>query len=211
MATSIEMSRIIAAAAGIAPKTTLQVVRTLGEAALISRGGRGNNAPEMTTRDAARFLIAILVTERPADAPKAVRAFGALRLVAGGVPVGEGDYNVAFAPAIAATFEEAIAEIIQYLADRPAGEDDLPNISISANVSELLGTIESGGLRYAYAHSSVRALIDGEANNIAPHFALREQYANSKRRVRYEFAIDVLAAVAAHFQTVEAEHVERCA
>ena len=118
MATSIEMSRIIALATGIAPRTTLQVVRTLGEEGLISRGGRGNNAPAMTTRDAARQLIVLLVSERPADAAKAVRTFGALRLVAGAVPFGEGDYNGAFAPAYAATFEEAIAEILQYLADR---------------------------------------------------------------------------------------------
>jgi len=206
MATSIEMGRIMAAAAGIAPKTTNQVVRVLGEAELISRGGRGNNAPSMTTRDAARLLIVLLVTERPADAAKAVRAFGALRLVAGGVPFEEGDYQGAFAPAIAATFEEAVAEILQYLADLPEGDEyDLPNISITSNVSELFCTIESGGLRFTYAHSSVRALLDGEANNIAPHFALREQYKNSKRRVRYEFWVEVLAAVAASFRAAKGE------
>lgn len=53
--------------------------RRLKEAGLLSTGARGVNAPEMTTLDAARLLLAILTTPSPAQCVERVKRFGQIK------------------------------------------------------------------------------------------------------------------------------------
>ncbi|GLQ82888.1 hypothetical protein GCM10007881_64110 [Mesorhizobium huakuii] len=58
----------------------MKTQRTLRDAGLLTTGARGVNAPDFVPLDAARMLIAVLVTDRPSLAPSAVRAFGTLKI-----------------------------------------------------------------------------------------------------------------------------------
>jgi hypothetical protein len=198
MATSGGISKIVAGATGVVPETVLLNTRILREAGLLTVGGRGSNAPAMTTRDAARLVIALLTTDRPSDGPEAVREFGQLRRATGGVPTEEGDHRFQFQPA--GRFEDALAALLEALAALPDFEAP-PKIIVAANVNELLCTIEVQGLRYSYLHSSLRDKADQKTDSIEPFvFALREQYRKSRIRVRREIGTDVLVPIADNFR-----------
>lgn len=65
-------TEIVAHSTQIPEKTVAVYVRFLKAAGLLTSGARGVNAPEMTTRDLARILIALCSTDRPSDAVEAV-------------------------------------------------------------------------------------------------------------------------------------------
>lgn len=56
--------------------------RELRDAGLLTTGARGLNAPDMTPRDLAVMLIALLGTDRPSKAPEMVEYFGKMQLAA---------------------------------------------------------------------------------------------------------------------------------
>jgi hypothetical protein len=118
MATVGVMTRTIAQATGVPERTVAMVVRELRTTGLLTTGARGVNAPAMTPLDAARVLIALLVSDRPVDAPKIVKDFGQLKcpyhwperksLLLQGVDLPGGHL-----------FEEGLAAIIKAIADMP--------------------------------------------------------------------------------------------
>ncbi len=61
------------------PEPTVRVfMRWLREAGLITQGSSGRGAPDMTATDAARVTIALLATDRPANAVEVLHKFGRL-------------------------------------------------------------------------------------------------------------------------------------
>lgn len=68
----------MSAALNLPVPTVAGAFRVLRESGLMTTGARGVNAPDMTDLDAARMLIAMLVTERPAYAESSARDFGQL-------------------------------------------------------------------------------------------------------------------------------------
>lgn len=90
-------------------KSLVHFARLLKEAGLLSTGGRGRSAPEMTPLDAARTTIALLTTDKPAQAVEAVEKFGKL--------THNFTYNSGEVPAFAkdeqfaTSFEDALAQI----------------------------------------------------------------------------------------------------
>jgi hypothetical protein len=80
MLTSGALVRVVAAATETPEPTAAQFMRSLREAGLITTGARGVNAARMTFLDASRFLIALVVTDRPTKAAQAVLDFGQLQI-----------------------------------------------------------------------------------------------------------------------------------
>jgi hypothetical protein len=103
------------------PKVAL-IVRELREANLIPKAGRGAHAAKMKPLDAARVLLALLASDRPVDAPKAVKDFGCLRRFSAPEPaeplfkLPEPLFKLDLAGDI---LEDDIAAVIQALADAP--------------------------------------------------------------------------------------------
>lgn len=77
-------TEIVAHSTQIPEKTVAVYVRFLKAAGLLTSGARGVNAPEMTTRDLARILIALCSTDRPSDAVEAVNWYRELPCAEGG-------------------------------------------------------------------------------------------------------------------------------
>ncbi|MEQ8877206.1 MAG: hypothetical protein RLP16_00265 [Alphaproteobacteria bacterium] len=64
---------------GVEEKTIRMIVRTLREAGLFTTGARGVNAPDITSLDAVRVVIAVVASPAPSRAVRDVRYFGALK------------------------------------------------------------------------------------------------------------------------------------
>ncbi|WP_234050738.1 MULTISPECIES: hypothetical protein [unclassified Xanthobacter] len=74
-----QLVKAIAEATGVPEATVAVYTRVLRESGLITSGARGVNAPKMTTLDAARVLLAMIITDKPSRAAEAVSDFGSLR------------------------------------------------------------------------------------------------------------------------------------
>lgn len=64
---------------GVEEKTIRMIVRNLREAGLFTTGARGVNAPDITSLDAVRVVIAVVASPSPSRAVRDVRYFGALK------------------------------------------------------------------------------------------------------------------------------------
>lgn len=99
----------VAQAYRINEKSLVHFARLLKEAGLLSTGGRGRSAPDMTPLDAARTTIALLATDKPTQAVEAVEKFGNL--------THNFTYNTGEVPdfakdeKFATSFEDALTEI----------------------------------------------------------------------------------------------------
>jgi hypothetical protein len=78
LATSGQLVEAVSEATGFAPETVVVHMRNLREADLIGVRGRGRSAAKMTSRDAARLLMAVLGTSHVKESVGAVLSFGAL-------------------------------------------------------------------------------------------------------------------------------------
>lgn len=76
-------TEIVAGSTQVPEKTVAVYIRFLKAAGLLTSGARGVNAPEMTTRDLARILIALCSTDRPSDAVEAVNWYRELHCTEG--------------------------------------------------------------------------------------------------------------------------------
>jgi hypothetical protein len=93
-----------------------QYYRTLIEAGLLtSNGARGVNALPLTTLDAARVVIAILATDRAAEAPQAVADFGGLVYEGKGVATESKWPDVIAALPSSRRLEDVFAELLHDL------------------------------------------------------------------------------------------------
>lgn len=75
---SAAFNKLIADAYTVPEKTVTVYARLLKEAGLLTTGARGRNAPDMKPMDAARITVALLATEKPAEAVEACNRFGRL-------------------------------------------------------------------------------------------------------------------------------------
>lgn len=64
---------------GVEEKTMKVIVRTLREAGLFTTGARGVNAPDITSLDAVRVVLAVVASQSPSRSIKDVLYFGALK------------------------------------------------------------------------------------------------------------------------------------
>jgi hypothetical protein len=80
MATPGRLVEIMAKTLGVAAPTVVQYDRVLADNGLRSKGGRGNSAAQVTARDAANLLIAIMASPTVQDAARACRTYGRLPL-----------------------------------------------------------------------------------------------------------------------------------
>jgi hypothetical protein len=162
------MTKTIAAATGIAHQTVEVYFRKLREAELLTTGARGVNAAQMKPLDAARILISVLISDRPVDAPDAVRDFG--QLVREGEPIGPWP-NLDLAVSSVARFENTLANLIQALANSAAPP---VIIRVFAHIDEYLRCVIG---------------IDETAISFHPHdyYELDRKFASSSKE---EFATD---------------------
>lgn len=193
------------------------VVRELRTAGLLTTGARGVNAPAMTTLDAARVLIAFLVSDRPIDAPRTVRDFGALRCA------------VKFPRNVPATiehafmlelpehhlFEEGLAFVIQTYARAPWTAAAPPYLAVSASVNNMQAEIELLTHTYRYFYyklldlsvnrqSSQSSIISNQEDRdiLAQFGTAKEEYNTIRINQRRELGAGVLVPISADFAGV---------
>ena len=183
MAGPRELVELIAEAVGI-PATTLTVYdRTLLEAGLRSKRGRGRGAAEVTPRDAAHLLTAILASPMVKDSVQSVERYGATKprqaLDDGG---GFASLSIPELTALTAqsSFLDALEALIASIASGslrealalPKADADLPLlevaplISVMATTPATIGEIRLGGVRRKTA--AVLYALPGPANTNDP-------------------------------------------
>ena len=101
------------------PEATASVIARFGrDAKLLTHGARGRHVPEATALDAARLLIAMMVTESPARAPDIMRDFGGLQLLESLSFYGDDrpeDIALMFPAGI--SFDAAVARVLTSMSD----------------------------------------------------------------------------------------------
>lgn len=78
MATLSQLVDVVAAVEGIDPERVTAIARAVREAGLVTTGGRGPSAAQMTERDAANLLIAVNTADIARNAPEIVGRYRAL-------------------------------------------------------------------------------------------------------------------------------------
>lgn len=205
--------------------------RVLRVNGLMTTGARGVNAPEMTDMDAARMLIAMLVSERPAYAESGARDFGSLvctnfksaielnpyldEQVLEQVNDIAKDFTFeARGLSVRHTFEEAISEIIRMFGDdrneeywergqiiAHDGTIFEPQITIEVIPTELSARILMQGNRYEY-HDALVDHNDWEEADYDENQASIEAF--ELKKSRYATAIRSV-------RSVETDQIEKLA
>jgi len=212
MATSGVLTKTIAHATGVHERTVAMVVRELRTTGLLRTGARGVNAPHMLPIDAARVLIAILVSERPVDAPKAVRDFGSLecgKITPRNVPPTI-DHGFILELPERHLFEDGLAFVIQKYAQAPWGAMSAPFLKVSASVNNMQAEIELLTHRYCYFYSrlldmnrqlgSSSIVVNQEDRDILAQFGTAaEEYNILKIHKTHALFVDALVQISADF------------
>lgn len=148
MASPKELVAVVADVAGLPEGTVTQHDRNLSLAGLRSMGGRGRAVAQVTPRDAAHLLIAIIAAQNVKDSARAVQRHGQMRL--------DEPWSLPFLPipellalpaghtlvaAVTALIEAGISGSLPAVAARACGEDqDLAgegNVGIAIRVIAL--------------------------------------------------------------------------
>jgi hypothetical protein len=216
MATSGTMTTTIADATGIPAATVAVVVRFLREADLLPTGRPGVHATAMTTLDAARTLIGLLVAaDRPVKAPDAVRDFGALQwggIIPRPIPatsVPEHAFTLSELPA-QHRFDEALA----YVIGKYARMGKPLFLRVSVYVNELRAEVELLSHKYTYVYHRLLdlsvekpnrtpaepSIVTSEDYSIWTEFdTVRKEYNNRKIHAQYMLREDVIIPISADF------------
>ncbi|MBY0620810.1 hypothetical protein [Sphingomonas ursincola] len=91
----------------------LGYARILREAGLLTTGPRGKNAPDATTLDAARLLLAMMLRAKKDDAATAVELFGSFK----GKAISDGTMPQGTQRLVGAACENALADILTAAAE----------------------------------------------------------------------------------------------
>jgi hypothetical protein len=195
-----ELAKTIAKATGIELQVVTQFFRRLREADMLAKKGRGPSAASMTRLDAARVLVAMLITERPVDAPKAVRDFGTLRLH-GYSPIDSPSHDFGIDEKDdGETFEEGTAAILRFLAGLSVEEAKKVKVQIWSTVNDLVGRIDGPAYRHSYAHQELLAHRSGKDANLETFYALRAPYRGTRFTTNRGMDQEILLPVAAMFR-----------
>ncbi|RWO86018.1 hypothetical protein [Mesorhizobium sp.] len=129
----------------------MKTQRTLRDAGLLTTGARGVNAPEFVPLDAARMLIAVLVTDRPSLAPAAVRSFGGLKIAFQNWHETDDPEHGALIEKLKATetFEEMLALLIGAIAGMSPDlrSKYLRSLHVDCTASELAAQLQCPGVQ----------------------------------------------------------------
>jgi hypothetical protein len=215
-----ELTARVASATGV-PETTVTVyARVLREAGLLTTGARGVNAPPMSALDAARLLIALVVTERPSRAADAVADFGQLPCGFVGARYPTSKIGLARSRKLQSdhVLEEATAMVIDIVADgdeKATVEADWAevggnDIALTVDLFDVMATLTVPWANYLYddpaalgrkRRSRKKQLRDPEAR--ALKLAYGEMAAKYRTRIRTQkkIPIDVFRDIAAGFMS----------
>lgn len=204
---------------GASPGSVLKVQRVLRDARLITTGARGVNAPDFTPTDAARMMLAFLVSDRPSLAVAAVLEFGKLTVSLRDDFESEGDDPVhtivSSCMADFETLEEALSALIGAFAKLPRSvvTERCGGASVSCVTNDMTASLQwlSGYCLFSNAGSLKEALA-ADADDSAASFgeiakvmrrdvAAAGKYLEGASGVRTSRIIrgDVIADVAALF------------
>ncbi len=123
--------------------TVVQHVRLLKREGLLTKGARGNNAPDMTPMDAARITIALLATDKPAHTVETVRKFSELSVNANFYPAEGPEFGND--KKCNAVLEDILKEYFEFQSDRMINFE-----AIEINRAEMQATMifESGRVMF---------------------------------------------------------------
>jgi hypothetical protein len=124
MATLTELGEVISEVEGIDPARVAWIGRSLREAGLISKQGRGPSAAHMGWTDAANIVIGVNAARNPADATKAVQTYRRLRPQEYEIPVSEMRRDF--------TLGEAIEQLLM-----AAGSGELPRSFLGGSENDI--------------------------------------------------------------------------
>jgi hypothetical protein len=92
MPTSVKLVEVIASALEWPQTEVLHHARNLRNVGLVTKGGQGITAPQMSELDAANFMVAVLGSKRVKDSPEVVKGIAELRATSGGLRMSD-DYR----------------------------------------------------------------------------------------------------------------------
>jgi hypothetical protein len=151
MATAGEMIATVSGALNVPEATVASYYRVLREEGLVTKGGRGPSAPDLSALDAARLLIALMSADSLAEGAAITDLMGnaTCDFVIGGDPddPGSGSFE-------SLTFEEALEWLLSQEAEKRGGGPqapapfifaglDLENIKISVTASTLSAMVST--------------------------------------------------------------------
>ncbi|TIX16224.1 MAG: hypothetical protein E5V46_03345 [Mesorhizobium sp.] len=183
-----EFTRSFAAITGTDFGSVLKIQRLLRDAGLLTSGARGVNAPDLTPLDAARMLIAILVTDKPSLAAAAVTEFGQLPWADNGTSETPTTEGAVFSGLTAAmSFEATLAGVIEGAAYSPLEHHDLlaRNLRLSCIPTELTAAMSwrDGWSHFSAGGPWMHLLEDREGNADRLSEIVAEQDAARERAV----------------------------
>lgn len=153
MATAGEMIKVIADAIARPQATVTSYYAALRKAGYISTTGRGRSAQDLSALDTARILIVMLSADALNEAEAITDLVGDLAYAVGSEEEGITDWMI---------FEEAIATVIQYKADRihsrapcdtgMLGKLDNKKIEISVTATHLTASIKVNGSPFDFTN-----------------------------------------------------------
>jgi hypothetical protein len=207
MITAGELTKVIAFAIDMDLQVVTRVFRALREENFLTKGGRGPSAPPMTPLDAARVLIALLVSDRPVDAATIVREVGQFQLHYLGK--GPNEINAK----VGDRFEDNLASLLVAISNVPIDASNQNLGSIEANLPDLfIGVrLHAFGAEHRYAHpewfvshapDEMQAILTSDARAVAspPVLALGKRLAPTRREIRLRIGQPALNIVAAAFR-----------
>ena len=216
MATTGELTTVIAQAAGVNPQSIIQVARNLRAGKLLSSGGRGRHAARMTIRDATLIVIAMLISDQPAAAARAIedcrRLTFAGQIEPGGPPQSLFclPYGCASEGGKALNFIDAVVYVITTLASHPGKWDDKSSyVRISFDTEDVSCQIETESGIYIYRVieylASVVPKLSAKGEEALEFWtAIRGSYQHSKIWVRRTIGSEILLAIAQTFTEPQA-------
>lgn len=162
-----EFTRSFAAIIGTEFGSVMKLQRVLRDAGLLTTGARGVNAPDLVPLDAARMLIAALVTDKPSLAPLAVTEFGTLPAADAFLSETVSEEGGIFAGLTdAMTFEQALAFVIEAAALAPLEHREIltRNIRLSCEPTEMKATLHWRGGSCTYSPGGPWLMLLAEGN-----------------------------------------------
>ena len=224
--TPAELVKNLAAAIGLSEPTVTVYARVLREAGLLTTGARGKNAPPMVLLDAARLLLATVVTDKPSRAAEVITDFGHFKCFDITLFKKNGAFTFKKMRSITNdhTIERAIEELLyiftfdhesayfKNVSEFLGPERRPPDCYISILVTELGGEISLPGARYLYHDPFFDTLWEiyhegkegpqWKREHLAPARAFIERHRRYRTEIKVEKKISsfVLENIAAGFR-----------
>ncbi|ESY21418.1 hypothetical protein [Mesorhizobium sp. LNJC394B00] len=173
-----EFTRSFAAIIGTEFGSVMKLQRVLRDAGLLTTGARGINAPELVPLDAARMLIAALVTDKPSLAPLAVVEFGNLPAADAMLSARSEEGEIFAGWTDKMTFEQALAFLIEAASTAPPEHRQIltRNIQVTCDPTEMKATLSwrDGSCSYSAGGPWLMLLAEGKTDRLDEVAAAQE-------------------------------------